>query len=146
MSESSRVIPAALVEFTSRGARIFRNFVGGVWAGKKIAEGPDWVKIKGARHIAAGLRPGSSDLIGWTPVTVGPEHVGQTWAVFTAVECKTDSYKTLTEDQINFLDQVVAAGGLGYVAREDGPGIRVETWPPTREEKPLTKRNRGARV
>lgn len=129
MSESSKVTPLALVEFTRRGSRLFRNFVGGAWVGKLIAEGVGWVKLKGARQIKAGLHTGSSDLIGWTPHTVGPDDVGRTLAIFTAAECKTDGYKTLTPDQRNFLDAVVRAGGLGFVVREDGDGVRVVEWP-----------------
>lgn len=72
---------------------------------------------------------GGSDKIGWTPVLVTPEHVGQTLAVFTAVEEKSLSYPTLTPDQRNFLDQVHRAGGLAYVARETKDGPILNRWP-----------------
>ncbi len=101
------------------------------------------ITLLGAQLIAFGLlvksaakgktHGGGSDLIGWTPYTVTAEDVGRTLAIFTAAECKTDGYKTLTPDQRNFLDAVVRAGGLGFVVREDGDGVRVVEWP---EEKP----------
>ena len=137
---SAATILAAWVSttLTAMGARLFRNFVGGVWAGKKTAEGHGkhghFVVISGATHIDAGLCVGSSDRIGWTPVTVTPDMVGQVVAVFTAVEEKTLAYRKLTPEQINFLDQVVRAGGLGYVARETKDGPVLHRWTADGEE------------
>lgn len=144
MSESSAVIPAALVEFTRRGSRLFRNSVGSAWTGGVVSDKPSAkgrvVTILGAQLIAFGLlirsatkgktHGGGSDLIGWTPYTVTPEDVGRTLAVFTAAECKTEAYKTLTTDQRTFLDAVVRAGGFGFVVREMLEGVSVEPWPP----------------
>lgn len=84
------------------GARLFRNNVG-------VAIYPD------GRRVRYGLAPGSSDLIGWTPITVTPEHVGQTLAVFTAVEVKGPRGQVAAKQQ-NFVGQVNAAGGLGIIA------------------------------
>lgn len=128
MSESSAVIPPALVEFTKRGARMFRNFVGGAWVGRGARKADGTVILKGARQVVAGLGTGSSDLIGWTPHLITADDVGRQVAIFTAAECKTLAYKTITDDQRNFLTQVVKAGGLGYVVREAEGGITVEPW------------------
>lgn len=68
--------------------------------------------------IRYGLCKGSSDLIGWTPVTITPDMVGRKLAVFTAVEVKKNkhgSYKA-TEDQKRFISAVLNAGGFSGVA------------------------------
>ena len=112
------VLKLAQVALTPTGARIMRNFVGGAWVGRKLKSTPKTVTLSGARFIEAGLGTGSSDGIGWTPVIVTPEMVGSVVAVFTAVEAKTLAYPTRTEDQVNFHEQVMAAGGMAYLARE----------------------------
>jgi len=112
------VLKAAQLRLTPTGARIMRNFVGGAWVGRKVKSSPKTVTLSGARFVEAGLGTGSSDGIGWTPVTVTPDMVGEQEAVFTAVECKTLGYDTLTEEQVNFLEQVAQAGGVAIVARE----------------------------
>lgn len=107
------------------GVRLFRNNVAKAWIGKSIrfqstktvtVEKGD-VLIKNARRLNAGLCVGSSDLIGWTPVTITPEMVGETVAVFTGVEVKTPTGK-LTKDQKRFLNAVELAGGIGLVGRD----------------------------
>jgi hypothetical protein len=133
----------ALVEFTQRGSRLFRNSVGSAWTGGVITDKPTAkgrvITLLGAQLIAFGLlvrsatkgktHGGGSDLLGWTPHVVTLEDVGRTLAIFTAAEVKTDAYQTVTPDQRNFLDAVVRAGGLGFVVREDGDGVRVVEWP-----------------
>lgn len=61
-------------------------------------------------------QPGGADLIGWRQIVVTPDMVGQSLAVFVAVEVKTPTGKA-TEAQINFLDQVNKAGGIAGVVR-----------------------------
>ena len=68
--------------------------------------------------IRYGLCNGSSDLIGWTPVTVTPDMVGSKIAVFTAVEVKLNKngkYKA-TDDQKRFISAVLNNGGFAGVA------------------------------
>ena len=68
--------------------------------------------------IRFGLCKGSSDLIGWTPVTITPDMVGKKLAVFTAVEVKLNKngkYKA-TEDQLRFISAVRNNGGYAGVA------------------------------
>jgi len=57
------------------------------------------------------------DLIGWTSVTITPEMVGQTVAIFTSVECKREGWVPNLNDeretaQRNWGDAVTQAGGI----------------------------------
>ena len=66
--------------------------------------------------IKYGLCKGSSDLVGWESVVITPDMVGQTVAVFTAIEVKTPKGRP-TKEQKRFIAAVNKAGGIGYVAR-----------------------------
>ena len=63
----------------------------------------------------------SADLIGITPVTVQPHHVGRTVGVFTALEVKRPGWHLTPGDkrgqaQKRFLDIVAGVGGMaGFV-------------------------------
>lgn len=59
----------------------------------------------------------SSDYIGITTVTIGPEHIGQRLGVFTALELKTPGWRLRPSDkrakaQAAFMALVKQAGGL----------------------------------
>ena len=60
--------------------------------------------------------PGGSDLIGYRRVTVTPEMVGQSLAVFAAVEVKTPRGRIKPEQQ-QFVDHIRGAGGIAGIAR-----------------------------
>jgi hypothetical protein len=79
---------------------------------------------KTGRPIRYGLCVGSSDLIGWTPVTITLDMVGRTLAVFTAVEVKTPNGRP-TEPQLNFIAQVTKAGGFAGIARSPGEAVAI---------------------
>ena len=68
------------------------------------------------RPVQFGLCKGSADLIGWKRVTVTPEMVGSTVAVFLSIEVKTATGRLRPEQQ-QWLDAVHAAGGIAGVAR-----------------------------
>lgn len=68
------------------------------------------------RIINFGLCKGSSDLIGWTEVTITPEMVGQKMAIFTAIEVKLEKGK-VSKEQENFINQVNGAGGIAKIER-----------------------------
>lgn len=88
------------------GGRLFRNNVG-------VATFP------GGQTVKYGLCVGSSDLIGWTPITITPDMVGRTVAVFTAFETKRAvKAKKATPKQINFVEHVRAAGGIAGVIND----------------------------
>ena len=87
------------------GSTIFKNNVG---------------KLRDERGniVTFGLCKGSSDLIGWTPITITPEMVGSKIAVFTAIEVKLNKngkYKA-TNDQKRFISAVLNNGGFAGVA------------------------------
>jgi len=104
--------------------RLFRNNVGQGWVGaaRRIAKRmivellPGDIVLKKARPLHAGLCEGSSDLIGWTVVTVTPDMVGKPVAVFTAIEIKTNKGRA-TKGQNNFIARIREAGGIAGIAR-----------------------------
>ena len=81
--------------------------------------------------VRFGLCPGSADLIGYRSITITPEMVGQTVAVFAAVEVKALTGRP-TAQQTAFLEHVIAAGGLAGIARsvEDADRILTGGSPP----------------
>ena len=66
--------------------------------------------------VTFGLCPGSADLIGYRSITVTVDMVGQTVAVFAAVEVKTPPGRP-TPEQTAFIEHIRAAGGLAGIAR-----------------------------
>lgn len=101
----SEILKRALLKWSKAGSRLFRNQVGAAYT------------LAGNR-VTTGLGKGSSDLIGWTPVTITNDMVGQTVAVFTAIECKTAKGKIKPEQQ-NFIDVVRQSGGIAEIYRGD---------------------------
>lgn len=87
------------------GSTLFKNNVGRL-------------KDEHGNIVTFGLCKGSSDLIGWTPITITPEMVGSKIAVFTAVEVKKDKFGKYraTEDQKHFIAAVKNNGGMAGVA------------------------------
>lgn len=108
---------------SAHGARLFRNNSGVGWVGQVISHHGGILMLNAPRPLHAGLCVGSSDLIGWTPVTITPEMVGRTIAVFTAVEGKSTTRQYPTADQYRFIDAVRAAGGIATVARSVGDAM-----------------------
>lgn len=97
--------PIVVLFRNSQGMAIFKNKSG------KLTYVPYGV---GPRNKKTG-KNGGSDSIGWTSVVVTPEMVGKKVAVFTAIEIKTlegDAF----DEQVNFVNQVISAGGYGGFA------------------------------
>ena len=69
------------------------------------------------RPVSFGLCKGSADLIGWRTVTVTPEMVGQTVAIFASIEVKAASGGCIRPEQQQWLNAVAAAGGIAGIAR-----------------------------
>lgn len=76
--------------------------------------------------VRYGLCQGSADLIGLTTVTVTPDMVGQTLAVFTAIEVKAPRGRP-TPEQEAFIAMVRQAGGRAGIARSVEEAERIIT-------------------
>lgn len=104
-TEETNIQQKCRIEASACGARVFRNNRG------------LFMTLDGARKVRAGLEvPGSSDLIGWKSVTITPDMVGKTVAVFCAPEVKRPGQYP-TKDQERFIGNVNAAGGIAGVVR-----------------------------
>ena len=91
--------------------RLFRNNTG-------------TLRDQNGRPVQFGQCKGSADLIGWKRVTITPEMVGTTVAVFVSIEVKTPTGRLRPEQQ-QWLDAVQAAGGIAGVARSVEDAIRL---------------------
>jgi len=121
----SQIQSQCMLDLSAAGARIFRNTVG------KAIPCPQ-CGCKPKHTFSYGLCPGSSDLIGWTSVTVTPDMVGQRLAVFTAVEVKRPGARTSKkrkEQQRDFIDAVNRAGGRAGVARSSREALAIAGLP-----------------
>lgn len=118
-----------LLNLSKKGFRLFRNNVGLTWTGntKKLPNGD--ILISNPRPFHSGLCVGSSDLIGWKTETVTQEMVGQSVAIFTAIEIKTKNVP-VTDKQKNFLEKVNECGGIGIVSRDENiiPNLNPEKY------------------
>lgn len=88
---------------SSGNTRLFRNNTG-------------TLKDQHGRPVTFGLAKGSADLIGWRTITVTPDMVGSTVAVFASIEVKSATGRLRPEQQ-QWLEAVQAAGGIAGVAR-----------------------------
>ena len=108
-----------LLAASGQGWTLFRNNSGIGWVGEVVRLKSGDLLIKNPRPLHAGLCVGSSDLIGWRPILVGPEHLGATVAQFCGIEVKTPKGRE-TKEQAHFREVANSAGGLVILAR--GPG------------------------
>lgn len=125
--EETNIVNTIMMDVSPMGVRMFRN-VRGLFYTKDSVEGliravmtmnTGMIRqaINALRKVSGGLSaPGSSDLIGFKVIVITPEMVGQTIAVFTAIEVKTESGR-VKPDQKHFIEFVQKNGGLSGVAR-----------------------------
>lgn len=107
-----------MVALSKLPCRVFRNNVG-------LAQYPNGTVVK------YGLCPGSSDLIGWTTITITPDMVGKRIATFTAIEVKTPN-GIPSDDQITFVEVVQRAGGIAGFAKSDTEALTIiQSFSPT---------------
>ena len=99
------------LQLGSSPVRLWRNNVGAL-------------RDERGRLVTYGLCKGSSDLIGLRQVLIGPEHLGQTLAVFSAIEVKAPKGR-LREEQRSFLELVERFGGYSGVATSVEEDARV---------------------
>jgi hypothetical protein len=99
----------------SKNGVLFRNNTGVAYQGiKKYINSQ--LYISQPRIIEFGLCKGSSDLIGWTEITITADMVGTKVAVFTAVEVKTKTGR-VSDEQKRFIKNVNDAGGIAKIER-----------------------------
>lgn len=110
LTSESEILKRVMLAVSKKCCRIFRNNVG-------------LFKTIDGRTVKTGLCKGSSDLIGWTEITITKDMVGAKIAAFTAIETKTKTGR-LTKEQRNFLRVVEEAGGVGIVARSGDDALR----------------------
>lgn len=100
------------MEASRRGWRLWRNNVGaakikGVWI--------RWGLCNVSKNQNSEMK--SSDLIGITPMVIGPEHVGQVVGVFTSIEVKEPGWsyggKGREVAQKAWIDLIRSLGGIG---------------------------------
>jgi hypothetical protein len=105
---------------------LFRANVGVGWQGTgrpfkpphpcTVAMRPGDVLLYQARPFDTGLPPGFADTFGWVPVTITPDMVGKTFAMFIGLEIKTQT-GAVRDNQIAFVNAVNRAGGRAGFAR-----------------------------
>jgi hypothetical protein len=116
MNPETKIQRLLMMAMSDAGATVFRNETGRFWTGRVVHQDSGQVTLQGAIMVPCGLCVGSSDVVGFTPVTITANMVGQTLAVFTAVEVKTRTGRA-TKEQVNFISQVQKAGGFAGIAR-----------------------------
>jgi len=72
------------------------------------------VLIVNPRTIAYGLHPGSGDYVGWEPIVITPDMVGQTIAQFFSLEVKSAEDR-LSDRQRTWNQWVIRDGGRAEV-------------------------------
>ena len=120
----------ARLELARTGGLIWRNNVGACIddTGRMIRYGLCNDSAQMNRSIA------SSDLIGVTPMVIGPEHVGRTIGVFTAVECKRPGWHLTPGDkrgqaQLKFIELIRSVGGIaGFVSDPSHIKQLLDNW------------------
>lgn len=120
------IIDNILLGISKLKCRLFRNNTGMGWSGELLRKQEGTVTLGNARPLHAGLFKGSSDLIGWTTVTITPDMVGSEVAIFTAIEVKSGNLKP-TKEQATFLQRVEASGGIAGVARSPEEAAEIIT-------------------
>lgn len=110
------------LEASRKGARLWRNNVGGAYTADEYAG--DGTLIRAGSFLRYGLCNSSeaenkaiksSDLIGLRPVRIEQQHVGHVFGIFVAREVKPASWHYVGTDrekaQLKFLEIVASLGG-----------------------------------
>lgn len=126
MNQETRIQHQIQLALSEAGCLAWRNETSGAWLGKVIHKAGNQVTLTDAHMMTFGLCVGSSDLIGCTPVVITEDMVGQTIGCFTAIEVKTPKGRP-TNEQTNFIDAVLRAGGIAGIARSPEEALRLLT-------------------
>lgn len=108
------------LEAARKGLRLWRNNVG-------VLPGPSGQPVRyGLANDSKRLNEEikSSDLIGWRPVLIGPDHVGSTIAQFVSRECKHPGWQYTgdahEEAQLRWIVAVLTDGGDAQFCNAEG--------------------------
>ncbi len=134
MSTGTALMNRVLRTLSEAGATVFRNTTAMAWGGKSFALRPgDVYRARGGERVVlnaypiqAGLCVGSSDVIGMVPIVITSAMVGKTVAVFGGWEVK-DGTGRPTKPQENFVNHIIASGGIGVVVRSEAEAIEAIT-------------------
>ena len=96
--------------------RLFRINAGRGWVSNQVRHVGSTVILGNARVLQAGP-DGWFDVCGWTSVTVTPDMVGQTLAVFTGEEFKRDARDKPNDDQRRLGECLARMGGIHRIVR-----------------------------
>lgn len=131
----TNIVNMIMKDVSPHGIRLFKNVRGQFYTLDSVRALIGAVKsfnktliisaIQNLRQLKAGLQvPGASDLVGFTPVIITPEMVGQKIAIFTALEVKTDTGKPSPE-QLHFCAVVQESGGFSGIARNSDDAQKI---------------------
>jgi hypothetical protein len=126
-SSHTAALKLTQLEATRKGWRLLINTIYRGWTGELVR---DWktseglrVELKRAAFRVFGLGTGTLDLVGWRPVVVTADMVGQTIAQYVEVDAKTQGYRRMSAEQKNRARCVREAGGFAGIAMKvDVPG------------------------
>lgn len=103
----------------------FRANVGAAWASNDITKMADGTLIlRNPRPFSTGLPTGFSDVFGLVPTVITEDMVGQTVAVFAAIECKSTKGRS-RDAQERFVAAVKKAGGRAGFARDVASALSI---------------------
>lgn len=118
MSESSVTLGQIVLKAAKLGYRFWRNQVGTYKIAKCGCE-------SNTMYITSGLGPGSHDLIGFKPVVITADMIGNTIAQFVSCEVKLDLSKAgkgnkeerkRFQQQTDWRDMINRCGGISFFA------------------------------
>ena len=113
MNPETKVQRLIMLALSEAGCIVWRNETAGAWVGKKLHHAGQQVTLGDARFMPFGLCVGSSDLISITAE-----------GKFMAIEVKTATGRA-SKEQLNFISQVKANGGLAGIARSAEDALKI---------------------
>lgn len=110
-TSEAAVQAAVRLEAASKGVRLFRNNVGALIDSRGVPV--RYGLANESKQVNEVMK--SADLIGWRPVVIGPQHVGQCLALFVSREVKAVGWHYTGADrepaQLAWAQLVTAGGG-----------------------------------